>query len=309
MRASIGSLLVLLAAGCGGEVEIDLVRASFDSPFQGLDRLRVSVLDSAGALLTERDLDPLAPDWRVPGLDPGSGRVVLVEGLAAGELRARGESGPLTLAAAETRRAPVPFATLPVAIALPISSIASGVVHVDGRLDEWANAPVAAVLGARNAVIGQPRNMADLSARVQLAWGADGVYVAVRVLDDCVLCDPLYPDMIIVSWDGRGDREPNYYGPDDGYVTVGPSLIEAPAHVVAGVALLPGGYTVEVRIGWEALGVPAARGELRMGLEIEIFDGRGGAYQVVEAWVPSPDPLDRRPFPAEMGTLAVETWP
>ena len=297
-----------MGCGGGGTVDLDLVHAPFDDPYRGLDRLHAQVRDSQGTIIVERDLDPFAPTLAIDGLAAGSGRIVRLEGYSGTTLRSRGESAPLLFSTDGSHRAPIGFSTLPVAVALPVSTVAPGGITIDGSLDEWSAAPVVAELHPVNASFGTVKNEADLSAKIYLAWSASGFYVGVRVQDNCVDCDPNFPDKVIVSWDGKADRETSSYGADDGNATIGPSITDVNGAVKVAAAKITGGYSVEVHIGNDAMGgAPVAGG--RVGFEVELFDGSGGAYQKVEAWVPSPDPLNRRPYPAEMGTVGIVQYP
>jgi cellulose/xylan binding protein with CBM9 domain len=312
--ARIGALTLGVLVGCGGSgtVDLDLVHAPFDDPYRGLDRLHAKVLDSQGTVIVERDLDPFAPTLAIDGLSPGSGRVVRLLGYAGTTLISRGQSAPLVFSADGSYHAPIGFSTLPVAVALPVAVVApGGTINLDGALDDWAGAPVVAELHPANAAVGMPKDDADLSAKIYLAWDANALYVAVHVLDDCVVCDDTVPDKVIVSWDGRADRESASYGPDDGNATIGPTVTDAGTGVRAASSKATGNnvseYIVEVRISNDAMGGALTAGG-RVGFEVELFDGSGGDYKV-EAWVPSPDALNRRPYPAEMGTIGIVQYP
>jgi hypothetical protein len=311
---ALAALTLGTVVGCGGSgtVDLDLVHAPFDDPYRGIDRLHAQVRDSQGTVIVERDLDPFAPALTIDGLSPGSGRVVRLLGYSGTTLRSRGESAPLTFAAAGSHRAPIGFSTLPVAVALPVSTVSPGGITIDGSLDDWSAAPVVAELHPVNASLGMPKDDADLSAKIYLAWDANALYVAVHAFDNCVVCDAAFPDKVIVSWDGRADRESGFYGADDGNATIGPTVSETTTGVRAASSKATGnnigGYVVEVRISNEAMGGALTAGG-RVGFEVELFDGSNGAYGKVEAWVPSPDPLNRRPYPDEMGTIGIVQYP
>ncbi len=300
--------LSALALGCNaGRFDVDLVHATFEDPYRGLDSMRVSILDATGAVLSKHDLDPFAPNLQLTNLDPASSRAIRVEGLSGGMVTARGESALVRLADGAPA-VPITFSTLQVAVALPAAAITSN-LKIDGKLDDWVGAPVAAVLEPDNAVFGTVKNEADLSAKIYLAWRQDGLYVGIHVLDNCVVCDPDHPDKVIVSYDGHGDRESGTYGADDGNITVGPTLQDLPTGVEAAASAAEGGYAVEIKIAWSALDISPPSGPTRIGFEVELFDGSDGAYQKVEAWAPSPDPLNSRPFPSQFGSMGLEIWP
>jgi len=260
-------------------------------------------------VIVERDFDPFGPSLELPDLNPGNDRIVRIAGYSGTTLRSRGQSAPLSFVADGSQHVPVSFSTLPVAVALPVAAFAPGGINIDGKLDEWAGAPVAAELHPANASYGSPKDDADLSANVYLAWNDKGLYVAMRVRDSCVVCDSTFPDKVIVSWDGRYDRETMSYGVDDGNATVGPTVTETTGTVKAAASRLSDGYIVEVHIGNDDMGITSLSSGARVGFEVELFDGSNGAYQKVEAFVPSPDPLNRRPYPAEMGTAGIVQYP
>src|SRR5262249_38939788 len=119
-RVRVFAVVLAAACGCGGKgtVDVDLVHATFDDPYRGIDRLHAWVEDGAGNVIVARDFDPFGPSLQLPGLSPGNDRIVRIAGYAGSTLRSRGQSAPLSFVADGSLRVPVTFSTLPVAVAL-----------------------------------------------------------------------------------------------------------------------------------------------------------------------------------------------
>src|SRR5215471_9968932 len=181
----VSAVVVGAACGCGGNgtVNVDLVHANFDDPYRGIDRLHASVEDGSGNVIVERDFDPFGPSLELPELNPGNDRIIRIAGYSGTTLHSRGQSAPLSFVADGSQHIPVTFSTLPVAVALPVSAFAPGGITIDGNLDEWAGAPVAAELHPSNASYGTAKDDADLSADIYLAWNDRGLYIAMHVRD------------------------------------------------------------------------------------------------------------------------------
>lgn len=195
---------------------------------------------------------------------------------------------------------------------------------LDGEFDEWPGAwqPVTAVVSGPQERTGA----ADFAARFQLAWDADGLYLALEVTDDVYRAGPQNTRM----WQGDGieinldrDLAGDFADPSssaDDYqigLSYGPNLdrprgyrwlpfAEESRLEIAAVALeIDTGYTVEAHIPWSAFGMaaPTAGATFGFNLAVNDNDGNAPAQQTVLASSPARLTHDN---PTQWGTLTLE---
>lgn len=195
---------------------------------------------------------------------------------------------------------------------------------LDGELSEWENdrwIPFPAVVWGSNSWSGT----ADLSGSFQVRWSADGLWLAVRIIDDRYRNGPLGTDM----WQGDGleihlDRELERdfssaeMNADDYQIGVGfgPNLSAVTAYrwipydqegtvpAFGSGRIVTGGYQVEIQLPWENFGVSQQQRKSgnRFGFNLSVNDN-DGASPTQETTISASPARSNHFTPTEWGTL------
>ncbi len=320
--------LVVLSAlllGCGpreGSLTLRLVPAPFEDPFQGVEQLRVRVLDRDFVVLRQLEQAPPGAGGRVElgELAPGEQRFE-VQALGGGQVRARGWSRLLAPEAELALDERIPFATAKVAVALPVARALTGPFVADGVLDEWRASP-SLVLDESARVSGPPVSALDLRAELRLAWSTEELLFAILVSDDCPSLRPgepagscgagQQPERVALGFDA-GDDGGVVYGQGDLWIELRAQSVTVlrgelkREELPVAFALAPDGrgYVVEGALKSSALKLGLGPTS-RLGLELVIGDQDPGQSEatVLRASGTAGDATAPTP-PEAMGTLGL----
>jgi hypothetical protein len=188
---------------------------------------------------------------------------------------------------------------------------------LDGNVDEWRQGPPPLVLDRREQVtFGATawKSPADCSARVWLAWRADGLYLAAEVSDDHLRqfgrgAEIYKGDSVQLLLDLAPDEEParDSFGPHQFQISFSPGNLrrsgdpsldlpaEAHCYRPAGRAAAsirvastatPNGWNLEALVPWNFLGVNGAAAGLTLRCEVAVSD-TDGTEPRQEKWLTS----------------------
>ena len=311
-------LPLLAACSAEGELTLHLLRADFDTPFDGVEELQLRLL---GADFQERErFSAAAGDESVVLGVASSGTARLeVHGVGGGKILAGGQSRLLELESGKTLREVIPFATPGVAVALSKSHAIASTITVDGSLDEWQASP-SLVLDASHRVAGAQVDARDLRAELYLAWSGGELAFGLLVEDDCPslrvgqpagTCGTAQtPERIFLGFDG--DDDGTGYGVGDLWIEItatslmvrrGTASQGQLAVVVAPRADLQG-WRAEGTLAVSALGRSALAAGDRVGFELVLVDADPGETPpTVLRWSGGTAPADQPTPPQAMGTL------
>ena len=156
-------------------------------------------------------------------------------------------------------------------------------LSVDGFLGDWP-VPAAITVTARSAdlVLGEaPSGDTDLQAQARALWDPDGLYLGIRVWDERLTTpdNPLLGDAVILGLDGEGDGQGGGVGDRVYTITLDAQVWEnalPTSDVAVGVSSLTDGYSVEIYLPNDVLGLPLADGRT-VGLSLAFQDNDGTA--------------------------------
>jgi len=166
---------------------------------------------------------------------------------------------------------------------------------IDGNLSDWVCEDWHPLTAATAAYASDPAT--PIAASIAVAWDAQNVYVAMRVVDPSVGSggyDPVNPydnasAEVYVSGDavlhGDYDSQTHHYVTDYRGLSVdyGPAQAGGPAdtvhaHYVAAATTVAGGWSFEGAVGWPALLAPGTKGfgaGINLALDFEVNSGDG----------------------------------
>ncbi len=199
-------------------------------------------------------------------------------------------------------------------------------IVLDGNPDEWPDAwvPASAIVGGAASWSGET----DLSAAFQTAWGDDGLYLAVKVVDDSYRAGPPGTDLwqgdsVEINFDRNlaGDYDSAESNGDDYQIGLGfgpemalllgyrwlPYALEGPLDLAGAAVTTADGYTLETLIPWAVFGLTPAQVAPGMTFAFNVAlndnDSDAAAQQTVASASPARTTYDD---PTQWGTLVLK---
>jgi hypothetical protein len=172
-----------------------------------------------------------------------------------------------------------------------------GTVTIDGTLTEWGCVPFTLVDKATAPrIAGSNPSGATLSAELALGYDAQYLYFAARITDTITgtsTAEPYLNDAVEIYLDGDATLAGTYGASDHQYVIdhklfikdYGPATPAVPAAAVltAAVQKSAGGWVLEARVAWSALGGSVTAGR-RVGFDVGFTNGSGTTQEQMLYW-------------------------
>lgn len=322
LQISLGLTVVAALLGCGGDgtLTLRLVGAGCEDPFAGLDQYRVQIFNTTLGAIEQVVVPANKLGAELSQLAPTPGRRVQISGLRGTQLVARGETRVIDFTSGEDLEELIPFSTPQVAVALPQPSAHTRSPTPDGSLNEWRSSP-SLILDGTMLAAGDPAPLSDLRAELFLAWEADRLHFALRVLDDCPAlragqptgrcAGTERPDRLAIGLDGTKDG--GDYGKGDFWLEIQASAVVArrgqgltASDIAVAFALLPNGagWTVEGWLKLSALGRAGLQHQDRIGFDLVLYDeDPGQAVPTTLRWSTGSGSPDQPTPIGQLGTI------
>lgn len=178
---------------------------------------------------------------------------------------------------------------------------------IDGIVDaSWSKVSADSL----NTVIGVVKSLSDLSATYKMNWDNTNIYFLVDVKDDTLKNDsgtaPWDDDAVEVFIDGKNEKTSTYDTNDHQFLfrindnTIysyqNGASVGTPAGVVFSQGTLAGGYRMEIKISWAAIGIPLPSAGSLLGLDIHVDDDdNGGTRDSKKTWKDPTDNASKNP--------------
>jgi beta-glucanase (GH16 family) len=172
----------------------------------------------------------------------------------------------------------------------------------------------------KSVVIGTVASASDLSANYKAAWDANALYFFVNVKDDSLRNDSgtavWDDDAVELFIDGNNEKDTAYDSNDRQYIfrwndntvyefsnAVAQSV--NPSGVTFAQKNISGGYSMEIKVNWTALGVTPAPGKL-IGFDMHVDDDDNGSGRDKKiAWIATADQSSKKP--STFGTIKLDS--